>query len=169
MKIQHFYTQDKCITSINLTPNHYEYLICLTESRFNGNLSKTIDYLLKKYLIYLYKISLAPDKRTLTATYQPRTKNYVIKKICIQPTYWAKFFELRFVLGYSISFMIRIMLDWEMQEEENSIAPIIIRPNLTIEDELIQSRIQDGDNYSSYNRVRHANIEVYNEFLCPAV
>jgi hypothetical protein len=169
MKIQHFYTQDKCITSINLTPNHYEYLICLTESRFNGNLSKTIDYLLKKYLIYLYKISLAPDKRTLTATYQPRTKNYVIKKICIQPTYWGKFFELRFLLGYSISFMIRIMLDWEMQEEQNSFAPIIIRPNLTIEDELIQSRIHDGDNYSSYNRVRHANLEVYNEFSCPAV
>jgi hypothetical protein len=95
----HFYTQDKCITSINLTPYHYEYLICLTESRFNGNLSKTIDYLLKKYLIYLYKISLAPDKRTLTATYQPRTKNYLIKKICIQPTYWGKFFELRFLLG----------------------------------------------------------------------
>jgi hypothetical protein len=56
MNIQHFYTQDKCITSINFTPYHYEYLICLTESRFNGNLSKTIDYLLKKYLIYLYKI-----------------------------------------------------------------------------------------------------------------
>lgn len=166
MKIQHFYTKDKCITSINLTPYHYKYLMNLTESKFNGDLSMTIDYLLKKYLIYLYRISLTPSKRTLTATYQPRAKNYMIKKIRIQPTYWGMFFELRLLLGYSISFMIRIMLDWEMQEEQIPIIPIIIKPNLTIEDEQTLSLIQYGNNYLSYNRVSHANLEVYNEFLC---
>jgi len=144
------------------------YLIYLSETRFNGNLTLTIDYLLRKYLAYLYKISLAPTKRTLTATYQPRTKNYIIRKINIQPTYWSKLYELRFLLGFSMSFIIRIMLDWEMQDAQISIDPIFIRPPLTFEDEETHSRIQFGDNYSSYNRVTHSNLEVYSEFLCPA-
>jgi len=144
------------------------YLIYLSETRFNGNLTLTIDYLLRKYLAYLYKISLAPTKRTLTATYQPRTKNYIIRKINIQPTYWSKLYELRFLLGFSMSFIIRIMLDWEMQDAQISIDPIFIRPPLTFEDEETHSRIQFGDNYSSYNRVSHSNLDVYSEFLCPA-
>jgi hypothetical protein len=144
------------------------YLIYLSETRFNGNLTLTIDYLLRKYLAYLYKISLAPTKRTLTATYQPRTKNYIIRKINIQPTYWSKLYELRFLLGFSMSFIIRIMLDWEMQDAQISIDPIFIRPPLTFEDEEIHSRIQFGDNYSTYIRVTHSNLEVYSEFLCPA-
>jgi len=167
MKIQHFFTYKECITSVNLTPFHYQYLIYITETRFNGNLSLTIDYLLKRYLVYLYKISLTPNKKTLTATYQPRTKNYVIRKIQIQPTYWGKLYELRFLLGYSMSFIIRIMLDWEMQQENIAIEPIFVIPPLTSEDEEIESQIQLGNNYSSYNRVSHANLEVYSEFLCP--
>ena len=168
MKIQHFFTCEKCITSVNLTAFHYQYLIYITETRFNGNLSFTIDYLLKRYLVYLYKISLTPNKKTLTATYQPRTKNYVIRKIQIQPTYWGKLYELRFLLGYSMSFMIRIMLDWEMQQENIAIDPIFVRPTLNFEDESTQSFIQLGNNYSSYNRISHANLEVYSEFSCPA-
>ncbi|MFN3247625.1 MAG: hypothetical protein ACK42K_13065, partial [Leptonema sp. (in: bacteria)] len=83
MKTQHFFTYEECKTSINLTQFHYQYLMDLTESRFNGNLSLTIDYLLRRYLVYLYKISLTPTKRTLTASYQPRTKNYIVRKIQI--------------------------------------------------------------------------------------
>jgi len=153
---------------VNLTAFHYQYLIYITETRFNGNLSLTIDYLLKRYLVYLYRISLTPNKKTLTATYQPRTKNYVIRKIQIQPTYWGKLYELRFLLGYSMSFIIRIMLDWEMQQENISIDPIFVRPTLNFEDESTQSFIQLGNNYSSYNRVSHANLEVYSESSCPA-
>jgi hypothetical protein len=140
----------------------------LTESRFNGNLSLTIDYLLRRYLVYLYKISLTPTKRTLTASYQPRTKNYIVRKIQIQPTYWGKLHELRFLLGFSMSFILRIMLDWEMQQEQIPMEPIFIMPQLTPIDEEIHARIQFGNNYSSYNRVSHTNLEVYSEFSCPA-
>jgi len=140
----------------------------LTESRFNGNLSLTIDYLLRRYLVYLYKISLTPTKRTLTASYQPRTKSYIVRKIQIQPTYWGKLHELRFLLGFSMSFILRIMLDWEMQQEQIPVEPIFIMPQLTPIDEEIHARIQFGNNYSSYNRVSHTNLEVYSEFSCPA-
>lgn len=168
MRTQNFFTHEECETSINITPFHYAYLIYLTETRFNGNLSLTIDYLLKRHLAYLYKISLAPMKRTLTATYQPKTKNYLIRKIRIQPTYWGKLHELRFLLGYSISFIIRIMLDWEMQQEQIPVEPIFIRPTLNTEDEQFHTFIQLGNNYSCYNKLSHANLQVYNEFSSPA-
>ncbi len=168
MKVHHFFTQKKCITSINITPFHYRYLMYLTNTRFNGELSLTIDYLLKKYLAYLYQISISQEKRTLTASYQPKTKEYIIRKISIQPTYWGKLFDLRFFLGYSISFLIRIMLDWEMQEEGIPIIPLIHLPQLDDENQEEHRRIQFVDNYSSKDKICHANLEVYSEFWCPA-
>jgi hypothetical protein len=56
MRTHNFFTHPKNATSINITPIHYQYLIYLTNTRFGGNLSLTIDYLLKKYLAYLYRI-----------------------------------------------------------------------------------------------------------------
>ena len=89
MRSQHFFTYERNLTSINITPFHFRFLMHFTDSKFEGNLSLTINYLLKKYLAYLYKISLAPSKRTLTTTYQPRTKEYIIIKKNVQPTYWG--------------------------------------------------------------------------------
>ncbi len=168
MRRHHFFTQEECITSINITPFHYRYLIHLTNTRFGGKLTLTIDYLLKKYLVYLYKISISQEKRTLTASYQPRTKEYIIRKISIQPTYWGKLYQLRFFLGYSMSFLIRIMLDWEMQEQEISIVPLIFQPPLDDEDQEEHRQMQFGNNYSSNNQISHANLEVYSWFSCPA-
>ena len=168
MKVHHFYTQEVCITSINITPYHYRYLIHLTNTRFGGKLSLTINYLLKKYLAYLYKISISQQKRTLTASYQPRSKEYIIKKIRIQPTYWGKLYELRFFLGYSMSFLIRIMLDWEMQDQEIPVTPLIVLPPLDEEYQDEHRRIQSGNNYSSRHKISHINLEVFSWFWCPA-
>ncbi len=168
MKAHHFFTQKKCITSINLTPFHYRYLMHLTNTKFNGELSLAVDYLLKKYLAYLYQISISQEKRTLTATYQPRTKGYIIRKISIQPTYWGKLYELRFFLGYSMSFIIRIMLDWEMQQESIPVIPLIFLPQLEEENQEEHRNIQNGNNYSSKNKICHANLEVFSKFWCPA-
>ena len=69
MKLYYSFTQEECVTSINITPFHYRYLMHLTNTRFGGRLTLTINYLLKKYLTYLYKISISQEKRTLTASY----------------------------------------------------------------------------------------------------
>ncbi len=168
MKVHHFFTQEECITSINITPFHYRYLMYLTNTRFQGKLTLTINYLLKKYLAYLYKISISQRKRTLTATYQPRTKEYIIRKITVQPTYWGKLYELRFFLGYSMSFLIRIMLDWEMQEQGIPFNPLFFLPRLDDEDLEEHGQIQNGNNYSSKHKINHANLEVFSRFSCPA-
>ncbi len=44
-------------------PFHYQYLIYITGTRFDGNLSLRIEYLLKRYLVYLCKISLTSNKK----------------------------------------------------------------------------------------------------------
>ena len=168
MRQQHFFTFKQNVTSVNITPFHFRFLMHLANTRFKGDLSLTIHYLLKKYLVYLYKISLTPTKKTLTATYQPRTKEYRIKKIHIQPTYWGKLNNLRFYLGYSASFILRIMLDWEMQEEGIPLIPLILRPSLEQDDFVEHEQIWYGYNYSAYNRLDRGNLEVLNIFSCPA-
>ena len=166
MNIHHFITHKNNTTSINITPYHYKYLMHLTNTRFGGNLSLAINYLLKKYLVYLYHISIAQTKKTLTASYQPRTKGYIIRKIHVQPTYWGKLCNLRSYLGYSVSFILRIMLDWEMQENEIPLNPLIALP--TLDNETETQNIQLGNNYSSFCRMDHKNLEVYGWFSCPA-
>ncbi len=67
-----------------------------------------------------------------------------------------------------MSFIIRIMLEFEMQQENIAIEPVFVIPPLYFKGEEIESQIQRGNNYSSYSKVSHANLEVYSEFLCPA-
>lgn len=105
---------------INLKPEHYQYLILLTYRKFNGDLSKTILYLISKYLKYLYKISTIPQKQTMTITYQPKTKQYKQFNITIIPIHWAKLNHIKNYTGYSISAIIRILLEWEMSSTENN-------------------------------------------------
>jgi len=63
MKSQNFFTYQEYITSVNITQIHYQFLVHIAKTRFNGDLSLTIDYLLKRYLVFLYKISQAPNKK----------------------------------------------------------------------------------------------------------
>ncbi len=90
---------------------HFAFLKQLAITKFQGDISKTIFYLLSKYLKYLYRIKKIDIKRTLTIDYQPPTKEYKRYWISIQPTYWGQLYNLKFSLGYSMSFLIRIMID----------------------------------------------------------
>jgi hypothetical protein len=118
---------------INLEPRHYEFLKEISDIRFNGDYNHTIHYLLSKYLNYLYEIRIPATKKTETANYQPRTKTYRRWSIYINPVLWSKLFEMRHFIGYSISALIRIMLDWEMQSQGYDIIPLIPLPVLNFE------------------------------------
>ncbi len=115
---------------INLEPEHFDFLLDLANQRFYGNLSDTIFYLLNKYLNPLYDIRITPTKQTETATYQPRTKKYKRRVIHINPVIWSKLFETRHFVGYSMSAILRIMLDWEMLAMGYEIIPLIPLPDL---------------------------------------
>ncbi len=60
------------------------------------------------------------------------------------------------------------MLDWEMQEQEIPILPIFQLPYLNREEQHLHAQIQNGNNYSSYNKIHHINLEVLNRFSCLA-
>ena len=119
---------------INLLPLHYNFLRELANTRFNRNISYAIEYLLSKYQRHLYGIRITPYKRTETANYQPITKQYKKYSIRINPTLWSKLFDSRRFLGFSISAILRIMLDWEMQDMQRDITPLIPLPDLPAED-----------------------------------
>ncbi len=137
--IFYYMRQDRYTTRIihpvcvNLEPQHYEFLRQLAERRFLGNISDVIHYLLSKYLNHLYEIRVTPTKRTETANYQPRTLRYRRWVILINPVLWSKLFEMRHFVGYSMSALIRIMLDWEMQQEGYDIIPLVAMPIIASE------------------------------------
>ncbi len=118
---------------INLLPLHYQFLRELANTKFNRNMSDAIHYLLSKYQKHLYEIRITPYKRTETANYQPETKQYKRYSIWINPTFWSKLFDSRRYIGYSISAILRILLDWEMQAMGRNIIPLIPLPELSLE------------------------------------
>jgi len=67
-----------------------------------------------------------------------------------------------------MSFLIRIMLDWEMQEHEIPVAPLIILPQLNYKDLEENRQTQTENNYSSRHRISHVTLEVFSWFSCPA-
>ncbi len=160
IKIQ-FQTRNEHRVCINLSNIHFEFLKSLANRKFEGNISKTILYLLSKYLKYLYKIKKIDIKRTLTIDYQPQTKQYKRYWITINPTYWGNLYNLRFSLGYSMSFILRIMLDWEMQENQEPYLSIIIpKP---VENDLPLQHLTHNllNNYAQGLRMYHTSRWVY--------
>ena len=135
-KEDRYTTVDLYRVGINLTPMHYNYLREIANRFYNQSISDAIQYLLTKYLIFLYEIRITPYKRTETATYQPTTKQYKRYSIKINPTLWSKLFDSRRFLGYSISAILRILLDWEMQSLGRDILPLIPLPQIESTDEL---------------------------------
>ncbi|GIX42878.1 MAG: hypothetical protein KatS3mg129_2611 [Leptospiraceae bacterium] len=49
----------------------------------------------------------------MTAKYQPVTREYNKYWIVMKPPLWGKMYQLRYYLGYSMSCILRIMLDWD--------------------------------------------------------
>jgi hypothetical protein len=149
---------------VNLTRNHYQFLRELANTKFNRNISDAIQYLISKYQRYLNEIRIIPYKRTETANYQPKTKQYIRYKIRINPALWSKLFDSRRFIGYSISALLRIMLDWEMQEMGREIDPLIEMPELQTEDESRQEEFQEIQNYVYTKTAEYTTRKIFSIF-----
>ena len=134
MRQDNYSTKSLHPVCINLEPQHLAFLSLLATSHFNGNHYLAISFLLNKYLFYLYEIRITPHKKTETANYQPKNKLYKRKTILMNSVLWSNLFELRHFIGYSISALIRILLDWEMQQQGYDIIPLIPMPNINLND-----------------------------------
>ncbi|MFN3603743.1 MAG: hypothetical protein ACK4UJ_03405 [Leptonema sp. (in: bacteria)] len=92
-----------------------EYLLTLRNFAQN-QWDPFLKYLYFKYHKKILALKQAPHKKTATAIYQPETKRYKnVKLKGVSPYVWDKYWDLRKITGYSISFIIRIFLEWEME------------------------------------------------------
>lgn len=82
-----------------------------------GDINRFLEYLLKKHKKEIFRIMRIINKKTATVTYQPSTRNYARKVIPVSPYLWKTFKEMRELTGFSISALIRIFLEWELEEE----------------------------------------------------
>ncbi len=100
---------------ISMLPEYFEYLKIISKKNFN----QCLKYLYFKYHKRLLSIKHAPQKKTATTTYQPKNKRYKNLKLNhINPYIWEKYWDLRRITGYSISYILRIFLEWEMEFNE---------------------------------------------------
>jgi hypothetical protein len=103
-------------TGLNILPEYYEILHQLS----NGVIGEYLKYLYYKYHKQILILKVAHTKRTATADYQPIRKRYIQITLNISPYIWEKYWELRRITGYSISFIVRIFLEWELQEQNQN-------------------------------------------------
>lgn len=164
--VQEFQTEGIKRVCIYLSPTKYTYLKQISSRNFDNNISETLLNFISKHLKYLYKIKQSHLKKTMTTTYQPKTKEYKKYWIYVEPTLWAKLTHLRMYLGYSISFIIRILIDWEMQEEnpDYTSSIIVFKPSLDPEEEL-QLPHSLLHNYDMVNMVDLKDQRVFMKFV----
>ncbi len=143
---------------INIFPEYYSILLIFS----NKNISSYLGYLYKKYHKQIIALKISHYKRTATAEYQPKTKNY--KKYVltqINPYIWEKYWDLRRITGYSISFIIRIFLEWELEEknrnEDIKNGEPILKKIISIE--IPPSNFHDFYFINSYFYFKHGNSE----------
>ncbi len=102
---------------LNILPEYYQILIEYSSRDIN----KYLEYLYCKYSKNLLRKKISHRKKSATSEYQPITKRYKQIKIKrINPYIWDKYKDLKRISGYSISFIIRIFLEWEMLEKHQS-------------------------------------------------
>ncbi|MFN3604276.1 MAG: hypothetical protein ACK4UJ_06180 [Leptonema sp. (in: bacteria)] len=109
---------------VYLKPHHYHFF----KMNSNGNENLYLEYLIQKYESWLVSKKNLNTLKIATQQYQPKTKDYkrfVLNKI--DPELWKKIKEFKTLTGYSISCILRILLEWEMQEQGLAINPLLQR------------------------------------------
>lgn len=161
--IQYEKRHDFCVY---IQPRLYEFL----KQNSINDINCFLETLLQKYKHSLLQIKSMQKLKQASCQYQPKTKNYkrlVLRKLC--PELWKRLKALKSLLGYSISYIIRVLLEWEMQNRGISIEPLHLR-NLEPAEEIEtrrRSQTQPLNNYSYYQyweRRNHSLLSIFLDF-----
>ncbi|MFN3604603.1 MAG: DUF1564 family protein [Leptonema sp. (in: bacteria)] len=107
---------------IYIQPRNFAFL----KNKSRGNISLYLEYLIQKYKRSLLHSKKENALKNAVCHYQPKTKEY--KRVVIQkisPELWKRLKELKSMSGYSISFIVRIFIEWEMERVGQPITPLI--------------------------------------------
>lgn len=114
----HYDFLESHVVCINIKSELWHALTFLFPST---NISKTLSILLHKHKPALLRISISREKKTATTTYQPKTGGYRRKTVRIAPFLWKLLKQLKEHTGYSISAIIRIIIEWELEERSGHV------------------------------------------------
>lgn len=134
---------------IYIQPHLYQFL----KRQGKENINFFLEYLIEKFKSDLIAHKNLNSLKKSTDKFQPRTKDY--KRIILQniePNLWKRLKKLKSMTGYSISFIIRILIEWEMQFKDCNIVPIL--PNLR----------EYKNNYEIQNNFLAINNYIYYQF-----
>ncbi len=101
---------EKYRTSISLTSAYFRAMVILSQKNISGYLQ----YLYQKYHQRILQHKVSPIRKNATTEYQSRTRRYRHWTIQMTPYIWERYWDLRRVTGYSISYIIRIFIEWEL-------------------------------------------------------
>ncbi len=101
--------------SLNLAVKHLEFLMQIV--KYLGSVEKALDYLSNKYQKRIEV--LANYKEGDIERYQPRGEEYINFSFLMEENkVWGILKGLKSATGLSISLLIRLMIEWEMNEEK---------------------------------------------------
>ncbi len=113
--------------------NTHQYCIYIQENLYlflkrnsQNNLSNLLEYLIRKYKYNVLNQKSISSLGRGSVQYQPKTKNYkriILKNI--NPYLWKELKIIKNTTGYSISYIIRVMIEWEMQSKGHYITPLL--------------------------------------------
>ncbi|MFN3605078.1 MAG: hypothetical protein ACK4UJ_10245 [Leptonema sp. (in: bacteria)] len=99
-----------------------------------GSVSLFLEYLYEKYKRRILNLQIASYKRSATAEYQPTGEEYKKMKIEIEPFLWQRYWDLRGMSGFSISFIITIFIQWELYTQNQNVdRSLLQKRNIFIE------------------------------------
>lgn len=117
LKKSHFYC-------INLKFELYQDFLEMSR----GDVSLFLEYLHQKYKKRIIYQKISHIKKTATAEYQPKEKYKKVKLKKLDPTIWQKYWELRLLTGYSISYIIRVFIEWEKIDRNQTVERPLLHP-----------------------------------------
>ncbi len=149
---------------VYIQPHLYVFL----KRNHREDLSFFLEYLIEKFQNKLIKEKTKTSLKRATTYYQPKTKNYkriLLRKI--SPKVWKKLKELKSTTGYSVSCIIRILLEWELQSKGfsiHSLIPLSFLDLQHIQQNFKQNNFLAMNNYIHCEEWRYLSGEVYSFF-----
>lgn len=108
---------------INLLSSLHQPFLRLSQKQSN----LFLESLYEKHKQKILRHKIAPIKKTATTQYQPKYSEY--KKIVIysiSPNLWKRYKHLKEITGYSISYIIRAFIEWELMEKQEEVTNPLI-------------------------------------------
>ncbi|MFN3604549.1 MAG: DUF1564 family protein [Leptonema sp. (in: bacteria)] len=114
---------------VSIQPHLYQFF----KENASRNPNPFLEFLIQKYEKQILYSKAQHQLKRASCQYQPKTKDY--KRIVIRgvsPEIWRRLKNLKSLTGYSISYLFRVMLEWELENRGKPIQPLLPQIHLEL-------------------------------------